>query len=176
MSAQISASSFRRWLTAASAFALSAALLSGCALYKPEIAQGNFVSREQAAALQPGMTRAQVMQVLGTPLLTDLFRADRWDYVFTLKNRSGVEPQRYNLALFFQGDALQRVEGADSLPTEADFVHFVGDGETYKPRSLEASPEKLQAFSEREQERDLKRVQPERPSAPATTSYPPLPQ
>ncbi|MBE0475331.1 outer membrane protein assembly factor BamE, partial [Rhodoferax sp.] len=60
--------------------------------YKIDIVQGNFVSREQAAALKPGMGRLQVRDILGTPLLASIFHADRWDYVFTFK-RQGVEPQ-----------------------------------------------------------------------------------
>ena len=64
----------------------------GYGVYKIDIVQGNFVSREQAAALKPGMSRAQVRDILGTPLLTSVFHADRWDYVFTFK-RQGVEPQ-----------------------------------------------------------------------------------
>ena len=51
-------------------------------LYKPEVVQGNFVSKEQVAELQPGMTRVQVRDLLGTPLMTSLFHGDRWDYVF----------------------------------------------------------------------------------------------
>ena len=53
--------------------------------YRIDIVQGNFVSREQAAQLKEGMTRDQVRFVLGTPLLTDMFNANRWDYVFSFK-------------------------------------------------------------------------------------------
>ena len=51
--------------------------------------QGNFVSKEQVEALRPGMSRQQVRDILGTPLVTSVFHADRWDYVFTIK-RQGV--------------------------------------------------------------------------------------
>ena len=68
--------------------------------YKAEVVQGNFVSSEQVAALRAGMTRSQVKNILGTPLLTDVFHADRWDYVFTLK-RQGAEPQSRKVTLFF---------------------------------------------------------------------------
>lgn len=88
--------------------------------YRVEVVQGNFVSREQVEALRPGMNRQQVRDVLGTPLLTSVFHADRWDYVFTLK-RQGVEPQARKLTVFFTGDAMQRFEG-DTMPSEAEFV------------------------------------------------------
>ena len=85
-----------------------------------EVVQGNFVSKEQVEALKPGMSRQQVRDILGTPLVTSIFHADRWDYVFTLK-RQGVQPQERRLAVFFKGDALERFEG-DEMPSEAEFV------------------------------------------------------
>ena len=88
--------------------------------YRVEIVQGNFVSREQVEALRPGMTRQQVREVLGTPLMSSVFHADRWDYVFTLK-RQGVEPQARKLAVFFKGNVMERFEG-DTMPSEAEFV------------------------------------------------------
>src|SRR5665647_143149 len=88
--------------------------------YKVEIVQGNFVSREQVAALKPGMSRQQVRDILGTPLVASVFHTDRWDYVFTLKRR-GVPAQERKLAVFFKGGVLDRFEG-DEMPSEAEFV------------------------------------------------------
>ena len=88
--------------------------------YKIDIQQGNVVTREQAQALQPGMSRLQVRDMLGSPLLTSVFHADRWDYVFTLK-RQGVEPQTRKVQVFFKNDVLERTE-SDPLPTESEFV------------------------------------------------------
>ena len=93
---------------AALSLMVTAAALSGCGIYRHEVLQGNFISREQAQALQVGQTRAQVRQILGTPLLVDMFRAERWDYVFTMQNRPGVAPQKYAVSAFFSGDALTR--------------------------------------------------------------------
>ena len=110
--------------------------------YRVEVVQGNFVSREQVEALRPGMTRQQVREVLGTPLVTSVFHADRWDYVFTLR-RQGVEPQARRLTVFFQGAAMERFEG-DTMPSEAEFVATL-DKSTGKRRQplLEATPEQL---------------------------------
>ena len=165
----------RSMARAMAALTVAAALLgSGCALYKPEVAQGNFVSREQAARLAPGMTREQVRQVLGTPLLQDLFRANRWDYVFTLKERKDVERLNYRLSVFFQDDVLASVEGADTLPTETEFVRVRGHDYEYKPRNLQADPDKLQGFAEKNRPPESKL--PEQPTTPGSTSFPPLPQ
>ena len=61
--------------------------------YKVEVVQGNVVTSEQAALIKPGLTRSQVRDILGSPLLMDVFHADRWDYIFTIR-RQGAEPQR----------------------------------------------------------------------------------
>lgn len=114
--------------------------------YKIEVVQGNFVSREQVEALKPGMTRQQVRDILGTPLLTDAFHADRWDYVFTLK-RQGVPPQERRLAVFFKGDAFERADG-DTMPSEAEFVASLDNRRlNAKVPPLEATPEQLQKFA-----------------------------
>ena len=116
--------------------------------YKIDIQQGNVVTREQAQALQPGMSRLQVRDILGSPLLTSVFHADRWDYVFTFQ-RQGLPLQQRKLALFFKGDVLERVE-ADALPSEAAFVSSLDVRRTAdKPPVLQATEEQLKAFQAR---------------------------
>lgn len=131
--------------------------------YKTDIVQGNFVSREQAAALKTGMSRAQVRDILGTSLLTSVFHADRWDYVFTFK-RQGVESQARRVTVFFKGDVLDRVE-ADTLPTEAEFVASLDSGRAAgKVPVLELTEEQLG-----------KLPAPARAAAPQSQPLPPLP-
>ena len=115
-------------------------------LYKSEVVQGNFVSREQVAQLHAGMTRVQVRDLLGTPLITPLFEGDRWDYVFTIR-RQGVPPQDYRLTLYFSGDALDRFDG-DQMPSENEFVQRIS-GHTRKDKvpPLQATPEQLKRFA-----------------------------
>ena len=110
--------------------------------YKMDVIQGNVVTREQLAILKPGMQRAQVRDVMGSSLLTSVFHADRWDYVFTLK-RPGTEPQSRRVTVFFKGDLLDRIE-ADDLPSEAEFVSTLKSITTTGPLpALEASEEAL---------------------------------
>ena len=112
--------------------------------YKVDVIQGNFVSREQVEQLQAGMTRDQVKAVLGTPLLTSLFHAERWDYVFTLK-RQGVEPQSFRYTVFFKGDQLERFFG-DVMPSEAEFISTLSNKRKLgKVPVLEATEEQLKA-------------------------------
>src|SRR5262245_29527013 len=73
--------------------------------YRIDIVQVNVVTQELAAQIKPGMSRAQVRDILGSPMLTDMFHADRWDYVFTIR-RQGTEPQRRTVVAHFEGDAL----------------------------------------------------------------------
>jgi outer membrane protein assembly factor BamE len=136
--------------------------------YKVEVVQGNVISREQVEQLKPGMSRQQVRDLLGTPLVASLFHGDRWDYVFTLK-RQGMEPQQRRLTVFFKGEALERFEG-DPMPSEAEFVATLETKRrSAKVPVLEASEESLKAFSKPAQP-----TQPAPPPAPASTTYPPL--
>ncbi|MGQ0709808.1 MAG: outer membrane protein assembly factor BamE [Rhodoferax sp.] len=92
----------------------------GLSPYKIDIIQGNVVTREQVQVLRAGMSRLQVRDVLGSPLLTSVFHGDRWDYVFTLQ-RQGAAAQSRRVTVFFRGDGLDRVD-ADELPSEKEFV------------------------------------------------------
>ncbi len=84
--------------------------------YRMDIQQGNYVSQEMVAQLKPGMTKEQVRFVLGTPLVTDLFHADRWDYVYYRDSRRGGREAR-KIAVVFENGKLARVVG-DVVPTE----------------------------------------------------------
>jgi outer membrane protein assembly factor BamE len=110
--------------------------------YKIDVIQGNFISKEQVELLKTGMSRAQVKDVLGTPLVSSVFHADRWDYVFTLK-RQGIEPQSFRYALFFKGDELERFEG-DTMPSNAEFIaSLTNTRKLGKVPVLEATEEQL---------------------------------
>lgn len=138
--------------------------------YKIDIVQGNVVTREQAELLRPGMPSQQVRDILGTPLVSSVFHGNRWDYVFTFK-RQGQEPQRRRLTVFFSNEVLERVE-ADALPSEAEFVSSLDvRRRSGKAPALEATPEQLKSFAER----NAAAAPPvPAPMAPVINSYPPL--
>lgn len=56
--------------------------MSACTVYKPEHQQGNLLNVEQIAKLQVGLPKSQVLLILGSPLLEDVFHAHRWEYVY----------------------------------------------------------------------------------------------
>jgi len=105
---------------------LSAALLScgGCSSFSPykmEIRQGNYVTPEMRKKVRIGMSRQQVSSVLGSPLVSDVFHANRWDYIYSFAEQGKqVEQRRYTL--YFEGDFLKQIDdsqaeaGASALP------------------------------------------------------------
>jgi len=144
--------------------------MSAITPYKVEVVQGNFVSREQVQALQPGMSRQQVREILGTPLVTSVFHGDRWEYVFTIK-RQGVQEQSRKLTVFFDGERFARVEG-DEMPSEDEFVATIGKPiGNIKVPNLQATEEQLAKFpvakSKVDEASAATAAQPQR-------SYPPL--
>lgn len=89
--------------------------------YKLDIQQGNVITQDMMAKLKPGMTKAQVRFILGSPPITDMFHTNRWDYVYILKAGGKVKEER-KLTLFFDNDQLTRVAG-DVIPaTKEDKV------------------------------------------------------
>ncbi len=139
--------------------------------YKIDIVQGNVVTREQLAVLRPGMPRAIAQDVLGTPLLTSVFHADRWDYVFTLK-RQGSEPQARKVTVFFANDVISRID-SDDLPSENEFVSTLRSGVKLGPvPALTASEEALKKFPAPKKQEAPVAAAPA--SAASATAYPPL--
>jgi outer membrane protein assembly factor BamE len=98
----------------------AAALLAACSFsnpvkpYKIDVQQGNVVTQDMVAKLRPGMTKAQVRYILGTPLLTDIFHGNRWDYVYRYQKDGKLTEER-RLFVYFEGDLLVRV-GGDVAP------------------------------------------------------------
>jgi outer membrane protein assembly factor BamE len=113
--------------------------------YRIDIVQGNVVTKEQLALVRPGMSRVQVRDVLGSPLLTDVFHADRWDYVFTIK-RPGTQPQQRSIVVHFENDRMARVD-APELPSEREFVASISrTSASGKAPQLELTPEQRAAL------------------------------
>ena len=109
--------------------------------YRPDIQQGNFISREMVSQLKEGMTREQVRFVLGTPLLTDVFHNERWDYPFRMAKGNG-EMTVSRLTLTFSGDKLARIEGGD-LPTEADYLSRISGTPPRKSKTESPGPQPI---------------------------------
>ncbi len=113
--------------------------LPGITPYKIDIQQGNYVSQQMVAKLKPGMTRSQVRFILGTPLIVDMFRTNRWDYVYIYEKRGQVIEQR-KITVIFEDDKLARVEG-DVVPAAAgDKADSAAGADKPKPAVSAAVP------------------------------------
>jgi outer membrane protein assembly factor BamE len=128
----------------------AAALLGGCEAlqrtdsfmgfitpYRIDIVQGNAVTKEQVALLRPGLSRLQVRDLLGTPLVADPFHANRWDYIFVLR-RPGAEAQRRSVVVLFEADVVKSVQ-APELPSEREFVASISRYKDLRAPKLELS-------------------------------------
>lgn len=107
---------------------LLATVLSGCSSvprivneYKIDVQQGNVLTQEMVSQLKPGLTKDQVRFILGTPVLADVFHANRWDYVYRLqKGNTGAVEMRKFTAFFDANDKLVRVSGDVTAAQESD--------------------------------------------------------
>jgi outer membrane protein assembly factor BamE len=114
--------------------------------YKIEIVQGNVITSEQAALIKPGMNRAQVRDVLGSPLVADVFHGDRWDYVFTIR-RQGADPQARHVIVLFNADIFKSMDTGGALPSEREFVASIDTFKTSRNApKLELTPEQMKAL------------------------------
>ena len=83
-------------------------IMSGCAIYRIEVQQGNALSNDTVSQLQRGMSKAEVASLLGNSLLQDIFRSNRWDYVYYKKHGKDIS-NKQSLTLIFQNDQLVEV-------------------------------------------------------------------
>jgi outer membrane protein assembly factor BamE len=104
---------------------LCAALAAAC-VHKIDVEQGNYVTQDLVDQLKPGMTRGEVKGILGTPLLTDIFHANRWDYYFA-NARGGKQLANKKLTVVFENDKLASWTGDANPPLPP-------------PTNLQASP------------------------------------
>ncbi len=81
----------------------------GCSAYRIDVRQGNTLEAETVDTLRVGMTRQQVVFLLGTPLVQDPFHPNRWDYAYTFQPGGGKISRRH-LSLTFEGDELVKID------------------------------------------------------------------
>lgn len=114
--------------------ALLAVALSGCSSvprivteYRIDVQQGNVLTQEMVSQLRPGLTKDQVRFILGTPMLVDMFHADRWDYVYRLQKGDSGKVETRRFSTFFDADG--------------KLVRVGGDAAAMQPGEASAAPE-----------------------------------
>jgi outer membrane protein assembly factor BamE len=113
----------KSWLAIASLLVLSSCNNIGSmdfpGVYKISIPQGNIITQEMVDQLRPGMTKRQVIFVMGTPLVRDPYHQDRWDYVYNFQPGGGERGQE-RLSVLFENDQLVSLSGDFEPTPEAD--------------------------------------------------------
>ncbi len=99
----------RRLLPRAVLACAAVACLAGC-VYRINIPQGNFLENKQIDQVQVGMTRSQVRFLLGTPMLSDAFHPDRWDYLYYYKTGKTQVVEQHEFIVFFADEKVARLE------------------------------------------------------------------
>jgi outer membrane protein assembly factor BamE len=92
---------------------ISILFLSSCSYFYPhriDIQQGNILEQESINKLEPGMRKDQVQFIMGTPMLTDMFHVNRWDYIYTMAY-GHEKRQEARISLFFEDDELINIVG-----------------------------------------------------------------
>jgi outer membrane protein assembly factor BamE len=140
---------------------LSLATLAGCSfpgVYKIDIQQGNVVTQDMIDQLRPGMTRRQVRFIMGSPLVTDTFHANRWDYLYSMQPGGGQRQQERVSLVFDDSDHLVGLAG-DFKPGTSREQEIMGtSGETTAPEPSSTPESQPQP-----------QPQDEQPSAPGST-------
>ncbi len=104
-----------------SLFCLSFAALSGGCIYHINIQQGNYLDQAAVNQVQAGMTRSQVRYLLGTPLASDPFTKDRWDYIYYLKKGRTGHIDTRRVTVFFDGDKVASLtKPSDAVAAEQE--------------------------------------------------------
>ncbi|MDM8560169.1 outer membrane protein assembly factor BamE [Candidatus Parabeggiatoa sp. HSG14] len=85
--------------------------LTGCAMHKVDVQQGNIVTQEMLDQLELDMHAKKVRFIMGTPMMVDAFHQQRWDYIYSIQPGGNERKQRH-LSLFFdENQKLTRIEG-----------------------------------------------------------------
>ncbi len=138
--------------------------LAGCSLlpdflYRIDVQQGNVVTQEMVDTLRPGMTKSQVRFVMGSPLIVDAFRENRWDYVY-LQREKGDLVEQMRLTIFFEDERLVRIE--NYMPFSIDMPEPEPEPELEPELELEEETEaEAEAEIEAEQESNESEIEQE---------------
>ena len=129
--------------------------------YRIDIRQGNYITQEIVAQLKPGMTRDQVRFILGTPLVADIFHAQRWDYVYSFKPGRG-EVQLRRFAVFFMDNKLARVAGdvVGAEPGEAEAAATSAASARARVIEIEADASKKKEESKEDEQKSEPEAKP----------------
>lgn len=85
-------------------------LMSSACVYRVDVQQGNLLDDDDIDAVQLGMTRSQVRFLLGTPVVTDPFHHDRWDYIYYFRQGRSPTVDRRWVIVYFGNDRVREIQ------------------------------------------------------------------
>ena len=93
--------------------------LASCADWLPEahkldLQQGNTVKLEQLEGISIGMSKSEVRKIMGSPMLSDPFHNQRWDYIYRFIPNKGFE-RKSLLTLYFEDDVLVKIDDSQYI-------------------------------------------------------------
>ncbi len=97
--------------------ACSFVIISACTQWLPEahrldFQQGNTVKLEQLEGIEIGMSKTEVRKIMGSPMLSDPFHNQRWDYIYRFTPKKGFE-RKSLLTLYFKEDVLIKIDDSE---------------------------------------------------------------
>ena len=88
---------------------IAISITTGC-VYRVDVQQGNEINQSLIDQVSEGMTKREVIRLLGFPLINDPFNRDRWDYFYSLKDGKTQKVSQQSATLIFSEDELQSIE------------------------------------------------------------------
>jgi outer membrane protein assembly factor BamE len=86
--------------------------LSACIKpYQPNVQQGNIINNSDLREIRYGMTKQEILFILGTPMVIDPFNEQRWDYFFSNRNQRKNQTDQRLITAIFDGDKLVLLKG-----------------------------------------------------------------
>jgi outer membrane protein assembly factor BamE len=108
-------------------------LLASACVYRINIQQGNYLDQAAVDQVKAGMTRSQVRYLLGTPLASDPFTKERWDYIYYLKKGRSNHVDSRRVTVYFDGEKVAKLDkptGAEAAAQEKSLSQ-IKNGRTY---------------------------------------------
>ena len=108
-------------------------VLASACVYRINIQQGNYLDQAAVDQVKAGMTRSQVRYLLGTPLASDPFTKERWDYIYYLKKGRSNHVDSRRVTVYFDGEKVAKLDkptGAEAAAQEKSLSQ-INNGSTY---------------------------------------------
>ncbi len=130
------------------------ALLAGCSVYRPDLKQGQTVDSEDIDKVTIGMSESEVREILGTPLVNDVFNNQRWDYIYFAYDRDRVKTSHSRVSIYFADGAVASIETDTELAPESEPVYVTPEKKKGFMNRIKSGFSSVGNFFKREKKKD----------------------